>query len=127
MGVIQFGHARQTVILRWAGIPEAADDADSQKVFHPQGSDTMHIVGIEITDSSGVATGASGNTTARVSLSSLGAGIDATITEAARRSAAATVESPGLEFTGGDAIYVHRPAVAGGHADLEVAIHILMA
>jgi len=84
----------------------------------------MHVVGIEIIGTSGIAPAASGNTTARVSLTSLGAGIDATIPDTQRKSSAVTAGS--LEFSGGDPLYIHRPVIAGGHVDLQVAVHILM-
>lgn len=122
MVTLVFGFARQSIPVLFPGLPDAVDDANSQLVIHPQGTGTMHVVGVEIAGCSGIAPGATGNTTARVSLTSLGTGIDATITEAQRRSAAVTAGS--LEFTAGDPIYIHRPAIAGGHVDLQVCIHI---
>lgn len=124
MATISFGFARQSFLLLFPGLPDAVDDANSQLVIHPQGSGTMSVVGIEIVGTSGIAPGATGNTTARVSLVSLGTGIDATITEAQRRSA--SISTGSLVFTAGDPVYVHRPAIAGGHVDLQVCVHTVM-
>lgn len=126
MAVITFSHARQIVTVLFPGIA-AIDTADTEAIVRPQGSGTFHVVGLEILRTSGIVPGSSGTTSVKVSLSSLGDGITESITEAARRSATIESASPGLEFTAGDPIYVHRSAVAGGHVDLEVAVHILMA
>jgi len=126
MAVITFSHARQIVTVLFPGIA-AIDTADTEAIVRPQGSGTFHVVGLEILRTSGIVPGSSGDTTVKVALSSLGDGISETIDETEERSAAISSASPGLEFTAGDPIYVHRSAVAGGHVDLEVAVHILMA
>lgn len=84
---------------------------------------TVSVVAVQIVGCSGAGLGsATGSTTVTASLSSLGAGIDATVESDELSSAAAAGT---LSGTAGDTLYVHRSIGSGGGGHTDIAVQVL--